>query len=297
MKRGFVGYLALALLKLLAQCPLPLSRAIGGAAGQIIYRLERRSCRVARINLALCYPHLEVEQREQLCHQRMVHMAQTLCETPRLWRQSSDWLNRHITGIEGDSLFDASVANDHGTIFLVPHQGNWELVGLWLAQRTAIASLYEPPKLQALEAWIKSSRQRFGATLVPTNSRGVAALLKALKSGQSIAILPDQQPPLSGGAFGQLFGVPALTMTLVHKLLRRCSVNVVFCAALRDAGGWHLHFLPADAEIYSDSDESSVDALNRGVEKIANLQPSQYQWEYKRFRSQPDGRVSIYDRQ
>jgi KDO2-lipid IV(A) lauroyltransferase len=294
--RQFKGLLALILLKLVARLPLSLSRALGRAIGRAIYRFERRPCRVARTNLALCCPSMALEQREQLCRQRMLHMGQTVCETPRLWRQPSAWLDRHVTAIEGVEHFESTLASDDGTVFLVPHQGNWELVGLWLAARTAMTSLYEPPKLAALEDWIKGSRERSGATLVPTNSRGVAALLKALKSGQAIGVLPDQQPPESGGAYARLFGVSALTMTLVHKLLQRCNANVVFCAALRDRGGWRLHFLPADCEIHSDCEDAAVGALNRGVEQIANLQLSQYQWEYKRFRSQTDGGTSIYDR-
>ena len=294
--RQFKGLLALILLKLVARLPLSISRALGRGIGRAIYRFEGRPCRVARTNLALCYPSIALEEREQLCRQRMLHMGQTVCETPRLWRQPSAWLDRHVTATEGIEHFESTLEHDNGTIFLVPHQGNWELVGLWLAARTAMTSLYEPPKLAPLESWIKGSRERSGATLVPTNARGVSALLKALKSGQAIGVLPDQQPPESGGAYARLFGVSALTMTLVHKLLQRCNAKVVFCAALRDCGGWQLHFLAADPEIHSDCEDTAVGALNRGVEQIANLQLSQYQWEYKRFRSQADGGTSIYDR-
>ena len=274
--------------------PLRLSRAIGSLLGRLLYTFESRACKVARTNLKLCFPDLEQASREQICRKRMLHIGQTLFETPRLWTKSPSWLNDRILCVDGLQYFTGAVERKKGTMLLVPHQGNWEVVGLWIAQKTTITSLYEPPKLSALEGWIKTSRQNSGATLVPTSSRGVAALLQALRRGETIGILPDQQPPASAGRFAPFFGMPALTMTLIHKLLQRCEAKVVFCTALRIKGGWRVYFTESEPGIYSSDQSESVEALNRGVEKIAGLEPTQYQWEYKRFRKQPEGNASVY---
>jgi KDO2-lipid IV(A) lauroyltransferase len=55
-----------------------------------------------------------------------------------------------------------------------------------------------------------------------------------------------------------------------------------------------LHFSPADQSIYSADQATSLEAMNAGVESIAALAPEQYQWEYKRFRAQPEGAPKIY---
>ena len=68
------------------------------------------------------------------------------------------------------------------------------MVGLWASQMQAMTSLYDPPRLEALESWIKSAREKSGAVLVPTNIRGVAALAKALHRGEMTGILPDKHP-------------------------------------------------------------------------------------------------------
>jgi KDO2-lipid IV(A) lauroyltransferase len=179
-------------------------------------------------------------------------------------------------------------------MLLIPHQGNWEVIGLWISAQTAMTSLYQPPKLPTLDKWIKRAREKAGADLVPTNISGVAALLKALKKSETVAILPDQQPSTSGGDFAPLFGAQALTMTLAHNLLSRSQAQAIFCCALREAGGWRLHFCTADQAIYSADQAVSLAAMNAGVESIAALSPEQYQWEYKRFRAQPDGAPKIY---
>ena len=270
--------------------PLAVGRAVGRTIGRLIYVLGIGPVRVARINLRLCYPEMSESQREALCKGRMLEFGQAFVETPRVWSKSSTWLQNKIVGVEGMALFEAAVADPRGTLLVVPHQGNWEVVGLWVSKQTAMTSLYEPPKMPALDRWIKSSREQSGATLVPTDVRGVAALIKALKRGETSGILPDQVPTESGGIMAPFMGIPARTMTLATNLVQRAHCQVLLCAAIREPGGWRLHFLPASEAVFSDQQEVAVAALNTDVERLVALAPEQYQWEYKRFRAQPDGR-------
>ncbi len=270
--------------------PLSVGRAVGRTIGRLIYALGLGPVRVARINVRLCYPEMSESQREALCKGRMLEFGQAFVETPRVWSKSSTWLQNKIVGVEGMALFEAAVADPRGTLLVVPHQGNWEVVGLWVSKQTAMTSLYEPPKMPALDRWIKLSREQSGATLVPTDVRGVAALIKALKRGETSGILPDQVPTESGGIMAPFMGIPARTMTLVTNLVQRAHCQVLLCAAIREPGGWRLHFLPASEAVFSDQQEVAVAALNTDVERLVALAPEQYQWEYKRFRAQPDGR-------
>ena len=125
---------------------------------------------------------------------------------------------------------------------------------------------------------------------MPTNVRGVAGLVKALKRGETTAILPDQQPGLNSGILAPFMGVPVPTMTLVTNLINRSASRALMATALREPGGWRIHFLPVSEALYSDDQLTAVSALNQDVERIVALAPEQYQWEYKRFRVQADGR-------
>lgn len=286
--------LALIILRLIAFLPLSTARSIGRVVGIAMFSLRAKPNKIAKINLALCYPNQTQLQIDKLTKKRMIHLAQTLFETPRLWCKPADWLDKKIYAVEGANHLHQALQDDRGTILLIPHLGNWEVIGLWVAKQATMTSLYQPPKLANLDNWIKSSRQKTGANLVPTNMRGVAALLKALTRGETVAILPDQQPAKKSGDFAPLFGMQALTMTLTHNLLNRTSSQVIFCCALREKGGWKLHFVPADQAIYSSDQKTSLQAMNVGVESMVAMAPEQYQWEYKRFRTQPEGSVKIY---
>lgn len=283
--------LALSLLNIISLLPLGLARLLGQATGSLMVILKTQSYKVTKRNLSLCFPH---QSQNKLAKQSLCHLGQTFLETPILWRRSSQWREKRIIAIEGESYLREALANEKGTILLVPHQGNWEFLNLWLATQTKITTLYQPPKMQALGNWIKHCREKTGASLVPTNVSGVTAMLKTLKRAESVVILPDQQPPKSSGAFAPLFGVQALTMTLTHNLLKRSDSQVIFCCALREPKGWRLHFLPADQSIYSQDQDQSLKAMNAGVESVAALAPEQYQWEYKRFRARPEGSSAVY---
>ena len=277
------------LLQLFGRVPLSLGRLLGRAIGRVIYLLELTPVRVSRINLQLCYPQLSSAEVEVLVKQRMLHLGQAFVETPRVWSKPSAWLETKIVAVEGKELFEAAMQDSRGTILIVPHLGNWEVVGLWVSPRSKMTSLYEPPKIPELGSWIKSSREQSGATLVPTDARGVFALIKALKKGEITAILPDQQPEENSGIFAPFMQVQARTMTLLTNLINRSGCQALFCTAIREPGGWRLNFAPAVEGLYSEDKIVAVSALNQGVEKMVALAPEQYQWEYKRFRAQPDG--------
>ena len=286
--------LILYFLKGIAWLPLTVGRALGKVLGEVIVILNLQPARIAKINLSLCYPEMSKKEIKRLSAKRMTHLAQALFETPKVWRAGNAGLERKILAVKGLELFETLLLEGLGTILVIPHQGNWEVLGLWASQQAAMTSLYDPPRMAELEEWIKTSREQAGATLVPTNLRGVAALITALQRGEITGILPDQQPPPNSGAFAPLLGVQTQTMTLIHKLLQRSGSRALMCTALRVSGGWEIHFLPVARQLYSDDEQASLAALNQGVESIIELAPEQYQWEYKRFRARPEGEPPIY---
>jgi KDO2-lipid IV(A) lauroyltransferase len=281
--------LLLLLLKCFGCLPLSVGRLLGNAIGRLMYILQLKPVLISRANLRLFYPQMSTQEIEALCKKRVVHFAQVFIETSRVWRKSSHWLENKIVAVEGLALFQAAMEEKRGTILVLPHQGNWEVIGLWVSPHNKMTSLYKPPSISELDNWMKASREQSGATLVPTDGRGVTALLKALQRGETTAILPDHLPSESGAIIAPFMGVPTPTMTLLTRLINRSGCQALFCSAIREPGGWRLHFLPATDELYNQDITTAATALNKGVEQIVALAPEQYQWEYKRFRKQPDG--------
>ena len=117
-------------------------------------------------------------------------------------------------------------------------------------------------------------------------------VLKALQRGEMVGVLPDQVPNDEGGEFANFFGKQALTMTLVSKLAARSQARVFsgFLVRLPKGRGFKLIIREADQAIYDEDLLTSVRGLNKSVEDCVLMAVEQYQWEYKRFRRQPDGK-------
>lgn len=289
----FSQHLMLALLKLSARLPLSLLRGLGRAIGTLAFVAGGRSRQVTETNLRLCFPERSQAEIRRLARASLQDTVTMALEMGPAWFWPVEKICAHIHRVDGEHLYREALAQGRGLLLLVPHLGNWEVVGMWLGE--GMTALYQPPRQALLDPVIRAARQRSGGHLVPTTAGGVRSLLKALREGRTVAILPDQVPETEGGVFAPFMGVPALTMTLANQLLRRRDAPVLLCSAYRNrSGGFDLAFLPVDAAIYSEDAVQAATALNAGVEALLAPHPEQYQWEYKRFRKQPPGAPKIY---
>ncbi|PRY72265.1 lysophospholipid acyltransferase family protein [Halomonas ventosae] len=253
--------------------------------GPLVERLSRRERLVTRTNLAEVYPSRSSAERGRLSRQSLAHSTATMLELGFAWMGDPERVEAAILEVHGRELLDGARAEGRGVIVLAPHFGNWEVLNFWLSGHFPFTAMYEPPKLAPLDSIIRQGRERRGARLVPTNPRGVAALLKALKRSEAVGILPDQEPDWGSGVFAPFFDRPAYTATLLPKLVARTEARVVTGVALRLPGrGFALHFLAADARVYAPDEVTSATGVNASVEAAIALDPAQYQWEYKRFR-------------
>ena len=108
-------------------------------------------------------------------------------------------------------------------------------------------------------------------------------------------ILPDQEPLKKYGVTAPFFGVPALTMTLVSRILRRTGARALYVfAERRPAGRFRVRFLEAPDGLDDADETAAAERLNRGVEACVRLCPEQYLWSYKRFKTAPPGELTPY---
>jgi len=277
--------------------PLRLQHLLGRGLGDLMRLLNGREWRVARRNLAVCAPELSADARDELARETLRETGCLLLETCRFWsRPLADGLAL-IREVENGDLLDHALAQGKGVIVAAPHLGNWELLSQYLASKAPISVVYRAPRQAFMERVIQRGRRHPGVSQVRAEAAGVRSLFRTLLAGGMLGILPDQQPKQGDGEFAPFFGIQALTMSLVTRLLQRSDATVVFAWAQRLPGsaGFKIVFLRGE-EAMRDADANvAVAALNRGVESCVRRAMTQYQWGYKRFSISPPGEPHRYN--
>lgn len=287
---------AITVLGLMSLLPLKWAQSIGAFIGKRSAKNQNSNlCSITKTNIELCFPELSSEQKNILIKESLIETGKTFSEMGMSWMWPPARTLKTIQAVSNAELLDASMQHGSGVIFIAPHLGNWEVLNLYLAERYALTAMYRPPKLKLMDDLIKKMRARLGTKLAPADAAGVRIVMKALKRGEMVGILPDQEPA-SGGAFAPFFGHSAYSMKLLPQLVKQTGARVVcgYAERLENAAGFKLHFIEADPSIYEKDLALAMAAMNRSVERCVRALPAQYQWEYKRFNHQPEGVESPY---
>ena len=288
------------LLRMFALLPFSLARKIGRGLGSLCWLINTRMAQTTRTNLKLCFPDMDATKRNTLGRQSLEHTFQTILEAGAVWFWPFPKTLELILAVEGLDLLQAAKAAGKGVIVMSPHVGNWEILGLWLNTCGCgpTSQLYQALESRLLDAAIHKARSRSGARMVATDSKGIGDLLRALKKGEVVGILPDQVPTANGGEFAPFFKIPALTMTLLNRLQKKTGAEVLLGYAIRgkrhDKEGFIIKLQAPDPKIYAEHMPAALSGLNRTIEQAVIENPEQYGWEYKRFKRQPKGRKRIY---
>lgn len=275
---------------------LSFAQHIGSFFGGIAWRLRSESRKATDVNLALCLPELQEDERDGLSYNSLRHTGMTALEIPLMWEWPVQKCLDLVQDTQGLELVDNALATGKGLILLAPHLGNWELAGLYFSSKYKMASLYSPPNMEEFEDYMIKVRSRVGAELVRGDRRGLMRLISILKEGGVTGILPDQSPRGKTNAFAPFFGTDVRTMTLVAKLMQKTGANALMTYAERLPGaqGFRIVIDKADPDLAHQDPVIAATALNKSIEALIRRSPEQYQWEYKRLRHRPAGERNPY---
>jgi Kdo2-lipid IVA lauroyltransferase/acyltransferase len=288
----FYYHLMITLFRCLSLLPLGLLHAFGALLGWLaylgsgVYR-ARFQANAAQAGFASSQVRAAV-----------AHAGRMVTELPRLWMGASphfEW--------QGSALVDAQYAAGKGVLFLTPHLGCFEVTAQGLAQRYSaqygdLTVLYRPARKAWMAALMESSRNRPGLVAVPTTLAGVKQMIKALKAGRAVGLLPDQVPPEGLGIWSPFFGREAYTMTLSARLAQQTGAAIVLTwgERLPWGRGYRLHFSALPAAL-SNELAQAVAQINAAMEGLIAQCPAQYLWGYARYKSPaaaPRGNAAVH---
>jgi KDO2-lipid IV(A) lauroyltransferase len=217
-------------------------------------------------------------------------------ESLRLWLRPGDRPIADPVQWQGEALIEDALALGRGLVFLTPHLGSFELTAQAYAQRYGarkpITVMFRPARYRLLRQLQESARARSALATAPASVGGVRQMMRALKRGEAIGLLPDQVPPRGMGVWADFFGRPAYTMTLAARLAQQSGAPIVlaWCERLPAGRGYHLRLSPlAEPLPRAGADADALQAaqagvINRAMQQLILQCPQQYLWGYNRYK-------------
>jgi KDO2-lipid IV(A) lauroyltransferase len=238
-------------------------------------------------------------------HQAVVETGRMVAELPWLWLRPVDRPLGDVVQWQGEPLIDAALDEGRGLVLLTPHLGCFEVCAQAIAerfgQRTRLTAMYRPSHQRWLRTLEETARARPGLATAPAALSGVRQMIRALRRGEAVGLLPDQVPPEGMGVWAPFFGQPAYTMTLAARLVQQtgAALLLIWAERLPAGRGYVLRVsppaqpLPTAAADSTDSTDSTGDgalalacasAINREMERLIAQCPGQYLWGYHRYK-------------
>jgi Kdo2-lipid IVA lauroyltransferase/acyltransferase len=273
------------LLRWLSRRPLWLLHGMGVVLGWTAYLASPSYRRRLRSNAALA--GLSTAERRAAVGQAGCLVS----ELPRLWLRPAGQAIADPVHWENEALIDALLDQGRGLVLLTPHLGSFEMSAQAYAQRFGprqpVTVLYRPARKAWLRELEESARARPQLATAPATLAGVRQMLRALKRGETIGLLPDQVPPEGMGVWAPFFGQPAYTMTLAARLVQQtgAAVAVLCTERLPRGAGYVVRALPLAEPLSDSGDEAAAASLNRSMEAVIRLAPTQYLWGYHRYKA------------
>lgn len=280
------------LMRWLARWPLPRLHALGAVLGWLTWALSPTYRRRLRAHADLA--GLSPAQRRA----SVAEAGRMVAEVPWLWLNDRPLADQMAW--QGAEHLEAALASGHGTLLLTPHLGSFEIAARVLTERYGrqqpLTVLYRPARQAWLREMEETSRHRPGLNTAPANLGGVRQMLRALRRGEMVGLLPDQVPPAGQGVWAPFFGRPAYTMTLANRLLQQtgASALVVWCERLPQGRGHAMHVQPLAGVLPDAADNSpaaqaaAAQCINQAMEQVILKLPSQYLWSYHRYKKPRD---------
>jgi len=288
----FSTSLLIGLARTLSRWPRPAMCLLSGIIGRLVYVLVRRRRRIALTNLAIAFPDQTAAEQEAIAKRHFKAFVISLIDRFALWDGPIKQL-QHMVRVSGWSHLEE--ARDAGPlIVLAPHFLGLDAGGLYLSSKMPVVSVYAQQKSQALTDAMTAGRGRFPDTSLVLRNEGLRAVLRHVKQGKVLYLLPDMDLGSRDAVFVPFFGLDAATVTTVSRLAKMTGAQVLPTVTRFQDDVYHLEIFEPWRDLSSLTSEAAAARMNAFIEARVREDPHQYLWTHRRYKTRPSGEPSVY---
>lgn len=291
-------FAAAGVLKILGAVPHRLSRAACAVLGALSYWLWPRLRRVGLFNLHLAFPDWTERERRRVLFRLFQNLGRMLADFAHFPHLSRASIERLIV-YDGFENYANAASQSKGVLFLTAHFGNWELSsfahGLNGFPCNFVVRELDNPLMDAL---VNGYRSASGGR--PIEKRDFAfQALRALKHGEAVGILMDQNMLPAEGIFVDFFGRSACTTVGPARVAQKTGVPIVLGLVIWDsqARKYRLRFDRVDWIRREDPEEEiavNTAHFTRLIEEYVRRYPDHWLWVHRRWKTRPPGEPPLY---
>ena len=293
--RFWLTWLGMGFWRLLLFMPYPFLLALGSLLGRLMFILGNERRQIATRNLELCFPEMTPAEREALLRKNFQSYGIAFFEVGMAWWWSDRRFSK-ILAMEGMEHAEELQKQGKGALLMAIHFTTLEVGASAFSMHHSIDGMYRPHK-NAVYDYLQSKGRRkrdAGGRVFPR--KDVRGMFKALRQGRIIWYAPDQDYGPKQSVFATFFGVPAASVTATARFARMGNAAVLPFSHVRLPGsrGYRVVVHPPLENFPTGDDVADAETINRLVEQFVELQPDQYIWVHRRFKTRPEGAERIY---
>ena len=247
--------------------------------------------RVTKKNLTIAFPGLAEHELDLLAKESFKETLKSFYETLYTWSRSSKKIIQETKKINNRFLFN-NPEQESGLIIFALHNRSIDFMLRWISSQRSHTSLYKKIKLKPIDKFVKKFRQEGNCKMVETGIGGVKTILNSLEKNQMTCMASDQVPANGLGVYSTFFGHECYSFSLAPKLARKSNKQILMSYLSYEKDIGHIiNFKKPNKEIY---ENNGVDVMNEEMEREIKKSPTEYSWEYKKFRKLSQEPKSIY---
>ena len=239
------------------------------------------SFRVTKKNLSIAFSDLAEHELDLLAKESYKETLKSFYETLYTWSRSSKKIVQETKKINNRFLFN-NPEQGSGLIIFSLHNRSIDFMLRWISSQRAHTSLYKKIKLKPIDNFVKKFRQEGNCKMVETGIGGVKTILTSLENNQMTCMASDQVPANGLGVYSTFFGHECYSFSLAPKLAKKSNKQIIMSYLSYEKDIGHIiNFKKPRADIYTNN---GVDVMNKEMENAILKSPTEYSWEYKKFR-------------
>jgi KDO2-lipid IV(A) lauroyltransferase len=286
--------LALGLLWLVTRLPYRAQKSIGLSLGKVIYFFSPKLKHITTTNLKLCFPQLSTAEIKTLSQRNFESLGLGLIETAMAWWLPDSRLSKCSVKVNGLEFAEQAFAQGKGIILLSPHATCLEMIGRLIGSRYTLATMYRPHKIPLVAKIQERYRQKYNIKQIARHR--MRELLNTFRDNMAIWYAYDIDAGVKRSVFAPFFGIQTASLTAVSRIAELTGTIIVPLEFYRldDKWGYEINLFPPLQNFPSGDLVADASRLNSHLEKAIRNKPEQYIWQYKRFKTRPQGEKRFY---